>query len=425
MSLQQGGEITVTPEKAVAGGRMLARHDGQIVLVSGAIPGERVRARVERVSRRVAEAKALVIVEPSTDRRSDESEGCGGSVYAHIAYPRQLSLKSELVADAFARIAKMTLAGPVLIMASQENGYRMRARLHIRQGRLGFFREGTHDLCDVASTHQLLPETAEAITSLESVLTSRGVSSGACELAENVPADERAVLVESDTPIEGALPSIPGISGLARSSQTTAQLTPEYGSLFVTDRLSVGSTPIVLRHHVRSFFQGNRWLLSELAARVVSNVVGDEPIDLYAGVGLFGVSLAAMGRRGIVAVEGDRSSAADLAANAQPYGDAIDVTCTSVEEYVGTRRAAIEGTVLLDPPRTGVSHEALSAILRLKPGRIVYVSCDVATLARDVRRAMDAGYRLEHLEGFDLFPNTAHVELLAVLISETISRPRA
>jgi 23S rRNA (uracil1939-C5)-methyltransferase len=425
MSVQRGAEITVTPEKAVAGGWMLARHEGQVVLVSGAIPGERVRARVNRVNRRVAEATVIELVERSIDRRSDESQACGGTVYAHIAYRRQLSLKAELVADAFARIAKIALDGPVPVMPSREAGYRMRARLHIRHGRLGFFREGTHELCDAASTGQLLGETVEALNGFQAALASSHVSSGACELAENVPADERAVVVETDAPIGGALPSIPGISGLARISHAAPELVCDYGSPFVVDRLSVASTSIVLTHHVRSFFQGNRWLLCDLAARVVGQIADDNPVDLYAGVGLFAVSLAAAGRRGIVAVEGDRSGAADLATNARPYGEAIGVKYASVEDYLSVRTDTFTGTVLLDPPRTGASTQTLSGVIRLKPARIVYVSCDVATLARDVRTCVDAGYRLEHIEAFDMFPNTAHVELLAVLVRDATFRRRA
>jgi len=423
MSLQPGAEITVVPEKAVAGGSMLARHERQVVLVRGGIPGERVTVRIDRVSRRVAEASVVDVLEPSGDRRADDIHGCGGAVYAHIAYARQLLLKSELVGDAFARIAKMTLEAPTPVMASRETGYRMRARLHIRDGRLGFFREGTHELCDAASTGQLLPETVESLNRLQSALTARTVTSGACELVENISADERSVLVETDSDIK-TLPPIPGISGLARASQTTSRVTSDHGVPFVVDRMEVASAPVVLTHHVRSFFQGNRWLLPGLAARVVQHVPDENPIDLYAGVGLFAVSLAAAGRRGIVAVEGDRSSAHDLRTNAEPHNGAIDVRFGSVEDYLGARREAISGTVLLDPPRTGVSLEALSGIIRFTPHRIVYVSCDAATLARDVRRCVDAGYRLDHIEAFDLFPNTAHVELLSVLSREAIAPPR-
>ena len=133
---------------------MLARHDGQVVLVAGAIPGERVRARVERVSKQLAFAQTIDVLEASADRRIGAIDWtCGGSLYSHIAYDRQLALKSETVSDSFARIAKIQLPGSIPVMPSEEHGYRMRARLHVQQGRFGFFREGTHDLCDAAATN--------------------------------------------------------------------------------------------------------------------------------------------------------------------------------------------------------------------------------------------------------------------------------
>jgi 23S rRNA (uracil1939-C5)-methyltransferase len=151
-------------------------------------------------------------------------------------------------------------------------------------------------------------------------------------------------------------------------------------------------------------------------SRVLAQVPDGVVVDLYAGVGLFAVALAASGRATVVAVEGDRFSADDLTKNAAPYSGAIAVKQAPVERYLdGSYLSALQ-TIVLDPPRTGLSGEALSGILALKAPRLVYVSCDVATLARDMRHFVAAGYRLDHIEAFDLFPNTAHVETLAVLV---------
>src|SRR5258705_2485300 len=125
-----GDELPLTIENPVAGGRMIARLDGRVVLVSGAIPGERVRARVERVAKGVLYAATTAIDDPSPDRRPAPGEPlCGGCLYAHVAYPRQLELKARVVEDAFARVAHLALPAPVQVMASVETGYRMRARL--------------------------------------------------------------------------------------------------------------------------------------------------------------------------------------------------------------------------------------------------------------------------------------------------------
>lgn len=395
MSLQPNGEVVLTTEKPAAGGRMLARHEGQVVFVLGAIPGERVRVRVERVSRQLAFAEVVEVLDSSPDRRDATVDpACGGSLYAHIAYPRQLALKSEVVADAFARIGKINLMGSTAVMASREDGYRMRARLHIRNGRIGFFREGTHDLCDAAATRQLLPATLDALKGLEADIPPGEFKEAvSCEVLENIPADQRAIQIEFNQ-------SPPAI----------------HGDPQVTDQLVIAGASVTLVHDVRSFFQGNRWLLSAFTERVVSHIPAGSVIDLYAGVGLFAISLAALGRTDIAAVEGDRYSARDLESNARAYGKSVAVTRASVEAYLDNRSVAGPATLVLDPPRTGVSREAMSGILALKPQRAVYVSCDVATLARDAKRFVEAGYRVEHVEAFDLFPNTAHVETLAVFV---------
>jgi len=416
MSLQPNSEIIVTIEKPVAGGRMLARHEGQIVFVAGAIPGERVRVRMARVSKQVAFADTVAVLDRSDDRRTlDADWACGGSLYAHVSYERQLRLKSDVIADAFARIAKMHLEAPVRVMASEEEGYRMRARLHVRNGAMGFFREGTHELCDAGPTRQLLPATIDALRRLQPLLERTRVTS--CELSENAAATERAILLELE-PSDAApthVDPIDGISGLLFADDQRGHLTVSYGSPYVTDRIHVSAQSIALTHHVQSFFQGNRYVLQELVGRVIAQVPPGTVTDLYAGVGLFAIPLAALGQRQIVAIEGDRSSARDLESNAAPYGSVIHIRHLPVESYLQRRDVESPDTLVVDPPRTGMSREAMSGILALKVPRVVYLSCDPATLARDVRRFSEVGYRLGHVEAFDLFPNTAHVEVLAVL----------
>jgi len=417
MPLQPNSEIVLAIEKPVSGGRMLARHEGQVVLVAGAIPGERVRARVERVSQQVAFADTVEVLNSNDDRHATGFDWtCGGSFYAYVAYERQLRLKSEVVGDAFSRIAKIRLAEPVPIMASPEHGYRMRARLHVSGGKFGFFREGTHELCDAAATGQLLPDTIDALGRLHAALKAAQVTS--CELSENATATERAVLLELEPSQSAPLPVDPidGITGLFVTDSSSSHLSFAYGTPYVTDHIALPTGSAPLTHHVQSFFQGNRYLLTPLVGRVLAQVPDGTVTDLYAGVGLFAVSLAAEGRRRVIAVEGDRSSARDLEANAAAYGTAVRAEHLSVESYLQRRGIERPDTIVLDPPRTGLSREAMSGILGLKPPRVVYLSCDAATLARDVKRFAEAAYRLDHIESFDLFPNTAHVETLAVLV---------
>jgi tRNA/tmRNA/rRNA uracil-C5-methylase (TrmA/RlmC/RlmD family) len=172
----------------------------------------------------------------------------------------------------------------------------------------------------------------------------------------------------------------------------------------------------VLQRHAESFFQGNRFLLPQLV-NAVADLVPDagEVIDLYAGVGLFGVVLAATGRLEVTAVEGDRTSGADLRENARTHEPRLKAHVEGVEEFLA-QRSGTAATIVVDPPRTGMTADALGTLVKLSPERIVYVSCDPPTLARDARRLIDAGYGLTSLRAFDFFPNTPHVESLALFV---------
>jgi 23S rRNA (uracil1939-C5)-methyltransferase len=425
--LLPGTVVELVVERPAAGGRMIARHAGQIVLVRGAIPGERVRARLERVDRQVAYATVVDVPDPSPDRRRPTADpACGGSLYAHIAYPRQLALKSEVVADAFRRIGKIALDAPVAVEPSPETGYRMRARLHVRGTRVGFFREGTHELCDAGATGQLLPDTGTVLARVAAALAEVGAPVvAAIELAENLEATERALHLELRP--EARVPPA-AFSGLARVPGVTGvtAVAPPGDVLVLGGRPQV-SDPLAaiagaaapagarLCRKATSFFQANRFLLPTLVARVAGWVGPGPAIDLYAGVGLFAVALAALGHERVTAVEGDRGSAADLAENAAPFAGRVRVVHQAVEAFLGAYAGEPAETLLVDPPRTGLSRAAASGIAAHGARRLVYVSCDVATLARDVGRLLQAGYTLVHLEAFDLFPNTPHVEALAVL----------
>jgi 23S rRNA (uracil1939-C5)-methyltransferase len=422
--IQTGSLLTLEVEKPAAGGRMLARHAGQVVLVWGAIPGEKVVARLERVGKGVAYAETIEVLVPSPDRRETEGDWrCGGSVYAHVAYERQRRLKGEIIQDALGRIGRLPVPVPEVI-GSPEQGYRMRARLHVQSGRIGFFREGSHELCNPGPTGQLLPQTIEWVERMEQRIGPSGLAGiVSMEIAENIPASERACHLEVQSGIDvnalAALSMEQGLTGLTASRLLRPGVERLSGQSTVTDliRLSDETPPhaIRLRRDVRSFFQGNRFLLEQLTRHVLALVPQGAVADLYAGVGLFGLSCAALGCHRVTLVEGDPVSGADLEGNAEAYAERVRVRRSSVEEWLSLTHALRPTTVIVDPPRTGMSRDAVVGIIRMKPERVVYVSCDVATLARDMRTFIDAGYSLDRLTGFDLFPNTAHVESVAVL----------
>ncbi|HEV3140959.1 MAG TPA: RsmD family RNA methyltransferase, partial [Vicinamibacterales bacterium] len=222
----------------------------------------------------------------------------------------------------------------------------------------------------------------------------------------------RVVALDTTAPIDrrliDRLGSTEGLTGLVSGSHA-------HGASHVVDRLTLGTHDVSLRRHVLAFFQGNRHLLGDLASHVVAQVHADGAVvDLYAGVGLLSIAVAVATGASVTAIEGDRVAAADLDANAKASGASVAAVHDAVERFVQRAPAARPATVIVDPPRTGMSREALDGAIAFGPRRIVYVSCDVATLARDARRLVDAGFRISRADAFDLFPNTPHVETVVV-----------
>ena len=431
--------IELRVERPAVGGRMIARLDGRIVLVGGAIPGERIRAAVERSRGGVVLARTVEILEGSRDRRPVAGvPACGGRSFAHIAYRRQLELKAQIVQDAFRRIGRIELAAGPRVVPSPETGYRMRARLHVGGGRLGFFEEGSHRVCDVAGTGQLRPKTERLIGAIAAHMGAL-VSTGArtVELAEDLAGDQCVlhVVVQGGDAVDPVkmddalrpMASVDGVTGLTVASGTSPSVGIVLaGTPYVTDPLtallgssrtlsSAGAGTASLRRHAASFFQSNRYLVPELVGAVANLTERHEVVDLYAGVGLFAVCIAAMRGGPVTAVERDRCSARDLVSNAALLASAVRVVRAPVETFL-TRSAGLEGAaVIVDPPRAGLSRDVVARLVRRRPERIVYVSCDVATQARDLRAFGESGYRIDQVQAFDMFPNTAHIETVVSL----------
>lgn len=420
--LTPGQQVELAVEKPAAGGRMIARHEGQVIFVLGAIPGERVLARIDRVERQLAFGTTVGVLTPSPERREASVDLlCGGSLYAHVTYPGQLRIKADVIADAFGRLGRLLLPS-FTVAASPERGYRMRGRLFVQGGETGFYREGSHTLCDAAATAQLTPSAVAVGHAAVRSLRERGIEVASMVIGENIAGDERALHVELQP---GAVVDEKRLGEVARAHDLTglsARSGPHLysaGDPAVSDPLGALTSGRAgsgsLRRHTESFFQANRYILPQLVAAVLDAVPADgDVLDLYAGVGLFSIGLAAAGREHITAVEGDRSSGRDLRENAQQHRSCVQVVLGSVEDYVRSPRRKPADTVIVDPPRTGMSKLAMQSVAVMGASRVVYVSCDPATMARDARRLVDAGYRLETFQAFDLFPNTPHVESLGL-----------
>jgi 23S rRNA (uracil1939-C5)-methyltransferase len=418
--MKAGTTITLDVERPAVGGRMIGRRDGRVVFVAGAIPGERVEARVERVQKQLVWAETTRVIAASPDRVPvPPGLACGGQVLAHVSDDRQRALKAEMLVDAFRRVGKIADAEPPAVHGGPADGYRTRARLHLRRGQVGFFEEGTHRLCDVAASRQLAATSAAAVARLaEAVATAMPNGEAEIEWAEDVDGSTRiAHLTLGDGRDAARLTTLAPVDGIAGVSCSVAGEDRTAGhQLWGADRVvdtlrGRHGTAIAIAHGPRAFFQSNRYLLQDLVDDVAGRLEGPV-VDMYSGVGLFALAAAGAGHA-VTAVEGEAASAADLLHNAAAH-PAVTVHHQPVERHLTGTRPEV-GTIVVDPPRTGLSEAAARGIVAWRPARIVYVSCDPATLARDLRRLIDAGYRLGSVRGFDLFPRTGHVEAVVTL----------
>lgn len=413
-----GTILTLQIERPAVGGRMIARHDGAVVLVAGAIPGERVTARVEKVQRRTVWARVVEVLDASPDRvPADDTLTCGGNVLAHVSPARQRLLKVEMLADAFRRIGRIELPA-TSVCASPEDAYRTRARVHVRRGQWGFFAEGSHTLCDVPGSRQMSAASAEVIGRLSAAVARVGAGASAeIEWAETADGASRAAHVTLERADGKAMAALGLVEGLHAATWSATDREKEHslwGDAHLVDRIDLpGPRSVPVLHHARSFFQGNRFLLPTLVADVLGRMSGERVVDLYAGVGLFSVAAAATGRT-VIAVEGHDTAADDLRRNAAAH-PGLTYRHSAVEDELDLLAPGHADTVVVDPPRTGLAVDVSRALAASGVPRIVYVSCDPATLARDVRVLVDAGYAMSDVRAFDLFPRTGHVETVLTL----------
>ena len=247
--MKTGERLSLQIERPAVGGRMIARHEGAIVFVAGAIPGETVEVELEKVQKGVglgddAERDRSLA---RSHRRCGRTASCGGCVLNHIRYERQLQIKAAIVEDAFRRQGRLTLDVAVDVVPSPRDGYRMRARLHVRGGRIGFFREGTHSLCDPAPTRQLHADALTAMQALEHVLAAlERETVTEIELAENIDGSLRACHLElardADPSRLATLTAIRGLTGVSCAHESRSRTRELWGSPSVTDVIA-GATP--------------------------------------------------------------------------------------------------------------------------------------------------------------------------------------
>jgi tRNA/tmRNA/rRNA uracil-C5-methylase (TrmA/RlmC/RlmD family) len=357
-------------------------EDGRVVFVPFTAPGDRVRARIAELHPRYARAELDEVLEPSPSRVAPPCSVfgvCGGCSWQHVDYAVQCDAKRRIAEDALRRVGKLTLPGPIALHPSREPyAYRARARAAVEAGRVGYRRRNSRELCAV-STCPILCAPADA--QLRALADAPPARDGEWEIAAGEG---------------GARAHALGAAG------------PELELAVGSDRLRVSAGV---------FFQGNPSLhgaLVESVSRAAGR--GALALELHAGCGFFTLGLARAFER-VIAVESDAAAAADLRHNLARAGLAnVEVVRARVESALAGALAAIRpDAVVLDPPRTGLPRGAADQLSALAPARIAYLSCDPATLARDLAALVAGGFVLEAAEAFDLFPQTPHVEVLARL----------
>ncbi len=432
MNLSIGDIHDITIEKIVYGGDGLGRVDGQAVFVPFAAPGDQLRVRMTSLERNFARGEIAEIIVPSTLRRAAPCQYfgvCGGCQLQHLQYAAQLAIKVEFIRESLRRMGGIDWQAKIDVLATEEFGYRSRAEIKIHHGehrahrekqtgftkltgsrknhlvhlvnpvqknfapsvaQIGFFKAGSHDICEVTECPILLPAANAALQDLHkppNLLPSRAT---------------RVYLTVGDDQTLAT----PATGENARDAEVDAK-----GTVRQTIR------GIHYSFGVRTFFQSNRLLVEQLVATAIEPAQGKIAFDLYAGAGLFSLQLAKSFAQ-VYAVEGSKISNNHGLKNAQANGIAnVSYEAISVEAWLKFQapKLARPDFVLLDPPRAGAGEAVVQRLIALKPLRIHYVSCDPTTLARDLKLLTKANYNIASITALDMFPQTYHVETVVKL----------
>ncbi len=428
--------VTIKIEKLVYGGDGLARHEGATYFIPFVLAGETVRARPVESHKNFVRAEPLEILQPSPERVSPPCPhftACGGCHYQHIGYERQLEAKRDILVESLARIGHVRWEGPVELHASPPFGYRNRAQWKVRLLKsprggndpndrslaIGYFQAGSNRLCAIDECAVLAPPLAAALDGLRAALAADDLPATVREI-QAFAAPNGALLVNvslssfSESPRRLAATiraAVPGVHSLLLEETPSERMELD-GPGYVN--YPVGGVEYRVGH--MSFFQVNRFLIEQMTETVTAGAAGGLALDLYAGVGLFTVPLGRKFQR-VVSVEADPAAARDLEANVSAAGVAAQAVNADAAKFLSDWNERPE-MVVLDPPRSGAPPELLAALGRLKPSRIAYLSCDPATLARDLGELLKAGFHIAAMHLFDVFPQTYHIETLVHLTTE-------
>lgn len=385
-----GDIIEAAIERILPGGVGLAHAEDMTVFVYLAAPGDVVRVEVERTRGKVVFASIKEIIKPSPLRVEPPCPyfgRCGGCDFQQLDYKTQLQTKVEIIRDCLHRLGGFDPVPDFEIQPSlNEWHYRARANWQVDRTtkELGYFERGSNRVCDVEFCAVLVPELQAELERVRGGLSQ-------IDPGRNIEA-------------------VAGDEGVSLASDTR-----EFETKVVSRRIA-GET---YHFSAAGFFQINHDLLEPIIKEAIGDAAGELAVDLYCGVGLFTLPLARRFKK-VVGIEANRM-ATDFARRNLKSADLTNalVETARVGDWIQTNAASLGSVdfLLLDPPRTGAENKDIHGILTLRPSQISYVSCDPATLARDLKKLVAAGYKLHSIKAFDMFPQTHHVETVVRLIN--------
>lgn len=384
------------------GGKGVAREAGQVYLVAGALPGERVEAELLGRRRGVVEAVARSVLRPSPWREPDPcplaGTSCGGCDFAHVASGfREQAFKASLAGALRGGPEALAEAVRQARFHASPWGYRLRGSLHWQPPLLGFFAPRSHRVTSLAPCRVLSPGLVQLLPTWEEALARSQLPPGELRFLEDLAGEKRLVGFRGPSPKRW--PRLPGVEGFWMP-----------GGRGYGERALELALPTPLQVPLGAFVQGNRFLLPrlwELAAQLVRGSGAKRVLDLYGGVGFFAAAAAAGGAQELTVVELSRLAAQAAKVNL-PQAKVLPV---AAEVAVGSGVLEGQELVILDPPRGGLSPTVRQAVAAARAESLLYLSCDPACLARDARELAASGWQVAWAELFDLFAGTHHGEL--------------
>jgi len=431
--------LQLTIEKLVYGGDGLARlpadehGPGKAVFVPFVLEGERIEASLLEQKRGFARGHAQTILQASSHRIEPHCpyfRSCGGCHYQHARYEHQLEIKASILKETLRRIAKLELETTITIHPSSPWNYRNRARVRVctaPEFALGYYKFGSHELLPIEECPVSSPLINRAIAAFWKMGRERAIPEEIQEIEFFASADDSQLLIEvfcePQTPsapvrewadaARGTLPEITGIVVYKTGSSSPTRLAePRQAAVSGAGEIYYRTGAASYRVSAGSFFQVNRYLINELVTIVAETGSGSTALDLYAGVGLFSTVLSQRFAQ-VIAVESSQTSHTDLLHNSPSNVKAVRAAAA---DFLRSGKDKLRpDLVVVDPPRSGLGETVVQSLVGLGAHRMTYISCDPATVSRDLAGLLSAGYRIEQVHLVDLFPQTYHLESVFLL----------